>query len=219
MNRAGENVAMTGEDLNWWPVGRLPRTEAAGKVARHPELAEFLRAHPAHAEYDEIWPLRTPVPLHGRLGFSDELPPVQFRSSIQGIVVRADRKVLFLWPATPSGNFSHLIVGGRPEGDETPEETLIREVGEESGWRVRPIALLGFRHFRHLGPLTDEMADRPYPEFLQPIYAAVAEAYDPALLLLGENPCEFVDAAWAERVTQVDHRPLLIAALLAAGLG
>lgn len=182
-------------------------------VGMDADLAEFLGAHPAHAEYDEIWPLITPVPLRGRLAFSAELPPPRFRSSVQGIVVRPDGMVMFLWPETPSGNFSHLIIGGRSEPGETPEQTLVREVGEESGWRVRPLELLGFRHFRHLGPLTPEMADRPYPDFVQPVYVAVAESYDESLRLPEEeNKNAFVDAMWAEAVTQPDHRPMLIAA-------
>jgi hypothetical protein len=57
------------------------------------------------------------------------------------------------------------------------------------------------------------MADRPYPDFLQPIYAATAEVYDGDLLLPKEAPCRFVDADWALEVTKPAHRPLLAAAL------
>ncbi|HET6426981.1 MAG TPA: NUDIX domain-containing protein [Phycisphaerae bacterium] len=111
------------------------------------------------------------------------------------------------------GDIAHLIVGGRPEPGEGPEETLVREIAEESGWRVTPRGLVGLRHFHHLGPLTPSMSDRPYTDFLQPIYAAVAETHDPSLLLPDEPPCRFVDAAWARQVTRPEHRPLLAAAL------
>lgn len=176
-------------------------------------LIDFLGMYPSHCEYDEVWPLQIPVPLHGRLGFAGALPPVEVRSSILGIVTDADSRVLFIHPDHPSGNISHLIPGGRPNPGETSEQTLIREVGEETGWRVTPHSILGFRYFHHLGPLTPEMADRPYPDFVQAIYAAVAETYDPELLLPGEAPCRLVEAEWAEAVTSPSHRPLLAAAL------
>ena len=176
-------------------------------------VTEFLRAHPAHCEYDETWPLQPPVPLRARLCLTDELPPIEARSSILGIVVRVDGQVLFIHPQQPSGDIAHLLIGGRADPGETPEQALMREVAEESGWRVEPRALVGFRHFHHLGPLTPQMADRPYPDFLQPVYAAVADTYDARLLLSGEAPCRFVESGWAEEVTKASHRPLLIAAL------
>ena len=176
-------------------------------------LVAFLKAHPAHCEYDEIWPLQPDVPLRVRLCLATVLPPVEVRSSVLGIVARADNRVLFIHPETPSGDIAHLIPGGRPESGETPEETLVREIGEESGWLVNPHGIVGFRHFHHLGPPQLSMADRPYPDFLEPIFAAVAVRYDADLLLPGEKPCEFVDARWAEEVTTPTHRPLLAAAL------
>jgi ADP-ribose pyrophosphatase YjhB (NUDIX family) len=180
-------------------------------------VSRFLDAHPAHCEYDEIWLLQPDVPLRARLCLATELPPIGVRSSVLGIVTRAGNQVLFIHPEQPSGDIAHLIIGGRPEPGETPEQTLIREIGEESGWRVTALGVIGFRHLRHLGPLTREMADRPYPDFLQPIYAATAEDYDAGLLLPGEKPCRFVDAVWAVEATRPDHRPLLAAALRATG--
>ena len=184
-------------------------------------LVDFLEAYPAHCEYEETWPLEPGVPLRARLCLGTELPPAEVRSSILGIVFRGENEVLFFHPETPSGDIAHFIIGGRPEAGETPEETLIRELGEESGWRVRPRSIVGFRHFRHLGPLTAAMADRPYPDFLQPIYAATAETYDGALVLPGEWPCALVDVGWAVEMTRPDHRPLLTAALtvIRASLG
>ena len=174
------------------------------------QLADFLDAHPPHSDYQETW---GDVPLRVRLCLAAKLPPVAVRSSVLGIVTRNGKDVLFIHPDQPSGDIAHLIVGGRPEPGEGPEQTLVREIAEESGWRVRPCGIVGFRHFHHLGPLTPPMADRPYPDFLQPIYAAAAETYDPSVLLPKEAPCRFVDAAWAEQLTRPEHRPLLAAAL------
>ena len=152
-----------------------------------------------------------------RLCLAATLPPPAIQSSVTAIVAHRDGSVLFLQPGTSTGTIAHVIVGGRPEHDESPEETLRREVAEETGWLVEPAAIVGFRHFHHLGPPHPALADRPYPDFLQPVYAAVATAHDRDLLLPDETPCDFVDAKWALEVTEVTQRPLLVAALRALG--
>lgn len=179
---------------------------------------DFLNAHPSHCEVRDDWPLRPDVPLLARLCLASSLPPLACRSSILGIVTRSDDKVLFINPAGASGTIAHVLIGGRPESGETPEETLRREVGEETGWRIQPNGIVGFRHFRHLGPPHPQMADRAYPDFVEPIYAATSEKFDPTLMLPDEDPCEFVEAEWAVQVTEAPQRPLLHAALRATGL-
>jgi 8-oxo-dGTP pyrophosphatase MutT (NUDIX family) len=181
-------------------------------------VREFLSAHPAHCELREDWPLDPVAPLLARLCLASSLPPLECTSSILAIVTRSDGVVLFINPAEASGTIAHVLFGGRSEPGESPEETLRREVAEETGWQIEPTKIVGFRHFRHLGPPHAEMADRPYPEFVQPVYAATARAFDAALLLPGEHPCEFVDAHWAISVTDPDQRPLLRAALEATRL-
>jgi 8-oxo-dGTP pyrophosphatase MutT (NUDIX family) len=176
-------------------------------------LVEFLERHPAHSEYEETWPLEPNARFRVRLCRATVCPPSEVRSSILAIVVRNENEVLFVHPHKPSGGIAHLLIGGRPELGETPEQTLIREVAEESGWLVRPHRIVGFRHLHHLGPRHAMLADRPYPDMLQPIYAATAERYDVRLLHPGEPPCEFVNAGWAEQVTRPDDCPLLLAAL------
>jgi ADP-ribose pyrophosphatase YjhB (NUDIX family) len=155
------------------------------------------------------------APLSVRLCLASSQPPDAWRSSILGIVALADETVLFLQPAEPSGTIAHVLVGGRPEPGESPEETLRREVAEETGWLVEPVGLVGFRHFHHLGPPHPRLVDRPYPDFLQAVYAATAERYDSAALHPHEIPCEPVGARWALAVTEPAQRPLLRAALRA----
>jgi len=59
------------------------------------------------------------------------------------------------------------------------------------------------------------MADRPFPDFVQPIYAAEAQNFD-AGLLPDEHPSEFVGAEWVLAVIHPAQRPLLEAALKAS---
>ena len=181
-------------------------------------VRRFLDAHPAHCEVREDWPLEPAVPLLARLCLASSLPPLECRSSVLAIVMRSDRTVLFIDRTHHSGTIAHVLIGGRPAAGETPEEALRREVAEETGWDVDPITVVGFRHFRHLGPPHPAMADRPYPDFVQPVYAATASRFEPTALLPDEPPCEFVDAGWALGVTDPAQRPLLRAALDAAGL-
>jgi 8-oxo-dGTP pyrophosphatase MutT (NUDIX family) len=63
--------------------------------------------------------------------------------------------------------------GGRVEKDESPEETLRRELLEETGWTMSDKKLLGFMHLHHLGAIPPNYK-YPYPDFLWPIYLAEA---------------------------------------------
>ena len=173
-------------------------------------LRDYLKAHPCHHEYRETWPIQGEMIVH--LSLADSLPPRHVSSSILAIVLDSDQNVLFLWPDRSTGNIAHLLIGGRPEPGETPEQTAIREVGEETGWRVRPIRMIGFRHFHQIEPRS-ENTDRPYPDFIQPIYAARAEAFEPGLLLQNDQiPCELRGFGRTEQAIEPAQRPLLYAA-------
>ena len=178
-------------------------------------LQTYLAAHPFHHETIEQWPVQGAMRV--RLSLGSALPPAHVSSSILSIVMKAERQVLFLWPATPTGSILHLVIGGRPEGGETPQETAIREVGEETGWRIKPIRMIGFRHFFHLEPRV-ENTDRPYPDFIQPIYAGAALSFDPDLVIANDlMPAEFLPFAQVEQQTDPAQRPLLYAAVDAIG--
>jgi hypothetical protein len=173
-------------------------------------LQEYLDAHPPHHETTERWPVQGEMRV--RLSLASELPPAHVSSSILAIVLHPAKKALFLNPSNPSGSIAHLLIGGRPEGVETPEETAICEAAEETGWCIKPIRLIGFRHFFHLEPRSDK-TDRPYPDFIQPIFAAVTIAYDPTLILPNDQiPCDLIEFEAAERLTYPAQRPLLHAA-------
>jgi 8-oxo-dGTP pyrophosphatase MutT (NUDIX family) len=174
------------------------------------DVRRYLDAHPAHHETFEHWDIQGK--LRVRLSLAGELPPASVSSSVLAIVFNRDRQVLFLHPSDPSGSIAHLVAGGRPEDGETPEETAIREVAEETGWRVRPIKMIGFRHFFHTEPRSPR-TDRPYPDFIQPIYVAVAETFDPRAIIADDKlEADFLDYAVAEDRIELGQRPLLWAA-------
>lgn len=174
------------------------------------DVQRYLETHPAHCEYFEHWEIQGKLRI--RLSLAEELPPASASSSIMAIVFNRDGQVLYLIPTDLKGGIANLIAGGRPDPGETPEETTIREVAEETGWLVKPIKMIGFRHFFHLEPRSPK-TDRPYPDFIQPIYVVMAESYDPSAIIAGDRiPAEFVDYAVAEERIEESQRPLLHAA-------
>lgn len=177
------------------------------------DVHRYLEAYPAHHDTVETWPVQGR--LRVRLSLADTLPPASVSSSILNIVINRDRQVLFLYPADITGTIAHLLIGGRPESGETPEQTAIREVAEETGWRITPAKLIGFRHFFHLEPHSPK-SDRPYPDFIQPIYAARAESFAPEAIIAGDRiPAEFMSYGSAEKRIEPAQRPLLHAAMAA----
>jgi 8-oxo-dGTP pyrophosphatase MutT (NUDIX family) len=73
----------------------------------------------------------------------------------------------------------HIVPGGRRETGETLAGTLRREVLEETGWTVRDPWPLGFVHFHHETPPPDLFPGAPYPDFVQQIYLALADRWEP----------------------------------------
>lgn len=133
------------------------------------ELAHYLSVYPPYFEYQESWPVQGP--MTARIGLSPVYPPQALVSSVLTIIFDTANKVVFLYPITPTNNISHVLVGGRASGFESPKETLIREVGEELGIDVEPLQVIGYRHFFQTG-VFKAISDRPYPEFIQPIFSS-----------------------------------------------
>jgi len=69
---------------------------------------------------------------------------------------------------------THILPGGRREADEGLEETLRRELLEETCWTIRSAQLLGCKHFHHLSPKPTGYR-YPYPDFMQAVYTAEAD--------------------------------------------
>jgi 8-oxo-dGTP pyrophosphatase MutT (NUDIX family) len=131
------------------------------------------------------------VPLEARFYLVDDLPPREYVGSVRAFVLR-DNNVLVVQSSPPV-----FSVGGRCEPGETIEQTLVREVVEESGWRVKPLAVIGFVHCRHLDAQRPDWG-RPAPDFIDPIFAASAVEQRPEQLGQNELPSEFVPVATVE---------------------
>jgi len=145
-------------------------------------LEAFLSRHPFFGGWHEEW---DGVPLEFRACLSDELPPRAFVGSVRAIVLR-DNKVLLVHSSVPI-----LSVGGRCKPEETIEQTLLREVAEETGWIVSPMDVIGFIHCHHLDAQRPDWG-RPAPDFIDPLFAVAAETFDEKLMDSTESRCEFV---------------------------
>lgn len=131
-------------------------------------LATFLMRHQPQTEEEIDWdPLRFRVTSY----LCSELPPDDLITSVRALVCDTQRLLLVRDPES-----IHILPGGRRERNETLEQTLRREVLEETGWEIDQVALLGITHFHHLTPKPPDYA-YPYPDFLHVIYRAVPQRY------------------------------------------
>ena len=96
---------------------------------------------------------------------SDELPPDHLVTSVRAVVM-TPKRVLVIRDATGD---EHIVPGGRRKAHESLEDTVRREVLEETCWTVADLSILAVGHFHITSPVP---ADYPYPnpDFLQLIY-------------------------------------------------
>ena len=113
------------------------------------------------------------LPLRLRHYVSDEHPPEQLVTSVRCLVVK-DGSVLVL----RNREGYHVLPGGRCEEGESLEQSLHREVAEETGWTIEAVSRLGFIHLEHLGPKPTGYRF-PHPHFFQIVYTARASEYVP----------------------------------------
>lgn len=135
-------------------------------------MAGFLESGRRLAEESVTW--GDTLSLHMTYYLGIELPPLRYVSSVRAIVFRQDSVIV----VREAENHFYIVPGGRREGEETPEETLRREVLEETGWTLNRVSPLGFVHFHHLAPRPADYA-YPYPDFLWMIYTAEADKHIP----------------------------------------
>ncbi len=99
-------------------------------------------------------------------------PPAAYVTSACCVVLRSEQVLAVRTPEE-----IHIIPGGRIGHGETFEQTVVREVAKETGWRVGDLRLLGVKHFHHLSPKPAGYS-YPFPDFLQLIYMGEGQAYD-----------------------------------------
>jgi 8-oxo-dGTP pyrophosphatase MutT (NUDIX family) len=129
---------------------------------------DVLAEHTPRAEEDVRWRYTdgSSLPLHIRYYVGAFTPPQELVTSVRAVVIDGGN-VLTL--RNPDG--VHALPGGRRHVGETFEETLRREVMEESGYLIDTPRALGAVHLRHLGPKPSGYT-YPYPDFLWLVFTA-----------------------------------------------
>lgn len=161
-----------------------------------PEIELFLAHRFPLVTEDVAW--GELMSMHASAYESHDVPPLSYVTSVRAIVLR-DGAVL----VQQDRDSRHILPGGRREGGESLERTLRREVGEETGWSLHSLNLLGFIHFRHLDAKPSSYA-YPHPDFFQVVYGAQADTFSSEALLDDgyELSSEFVSLA------VIDHQAL-----------
>ena len=172
------------------PGGRPSRSDTlgSGPAGVGVDLAAFIARCRPLVEEGIIWGPASRFLC--RAYAAGELPPLDVVTSVRCIVLRGDT-VLALIRAPEDEDEAHVVPGGRREPGETPEQTVRRELLEETGWEVGPARLLGVIVYRHVLPRPPGFPF-PYPEFVQVIYAAEAVAHHPGAMLPDEVDGEAV---------------------------
>ena len=116
--------------------------------------------------------------------------PSTLITSVRGIIVNRGQVLVI----NEADGGVHVTPGGRREAKEEYEETLRREVLEESGWTIGGIEFLGYVHFYHLTARPKDYL-YPYPDFFQLIYIATAKDFQESDRQIGgwEVGAEFVE--------------------------
>ena len=135
-------------------------------------IPAFLTGKTPFHETETRWSDGT-LPLRVRYYRSNELPPDRYVTSVRCLVFQ-DESVLVL----RNREGYHILPGGRREEGESFEQTLRREVAEETGWTIRAVMRLGFIHLEHKRPKPAGYRF-PHPHFFQIVYTVCASEYMP----------------------------------------
>lgn len=134
--------------------------------SRPSDLSTFLARFKPVAQEEVVWGGKTHLLASCYIG--SDVPPPEYITSVRSVVLRGGEVLVLRNP-----DETHIMPGGRREKGETLQETLRREVLEETGWEMEPVAVLGFIHFHHLTPQPSSYL-YPYPDFIHLLYLSLA---------------------------------------------
>jgi ADP-ribose pyrophosphatase YjhB (NUDIX family) len=120
---------------------------------------------------------------------TDECPPEHLVTSVRAVVLAPSRVLVIREPT----GAEHIIPGGRRNAGEPLEDTVRREVLEETCWTVTDLSILAVLHFHVRGP-APEGYPYPHPDFLQLVYLTSPHELQTARVIEDDwvDACEFV---------------------------
>ncbi|MGB1286996.1 MAG: NUDIX hydrolase [Aggregatilineales bacterium] len=141
------------------------------------DLSVYLAKYTAYVEEEAYWHISEhdyTYHLRIRNFATDELPPDGYATSVRCLLFQGDKIMLM----HSSFGDTHIVPGGRIEGGESYNDTLRRELLEETGWTVKSSQFIGTRHFKHMKPKPHFYPPTyHFPHFLQVVYFAEAAAF------------------------------------------
>ncbi len=176
--------------------------------------AAFLAGRTPVAVADEDWGAPgSPIPLRFSWYLTPDQPPAALVTSVRAIVLRDDAVLAM---REPDGR-PYIVPGGHCEVGESHEDTVRREVLEEAGWALGPLAPLGCYQLHNLGP--EPPGNRyPYPDSFHTIYTAAATDYRPEAIVFDQWVASSAFVPLAEALLlplRPGERAFLVAALAA----
>ncbi len=173
-------------------------------------LASFLDRHTPRSEESAVWGEGT-LPLRITAYLGQDIPPLSYVTSVRSLVFRGNELLILR-----NRDGVHIVPGGRREAGETLDETVRREVLEETGWTLQALTMLGFMRFHHLSAKPPGHP-YPHPDFVQVIHMAEAGDYIPAAKLPDdyEIDAEFRSVAMVQDLALTPSEHLYVATVLA----
>ena len=112
-----------------------------------------------------------------------------------GIIIDDKGKILLREPANHYHNIRWEFYGGTPEEGETPQDTVIRETAEETGYTTRPMGKIGIiendgktYHYYLLKRLSRQRNWKNFGTKKEETWDTIFVSRSDAEYLLGQNP-------------------------------